>query len=245
MININSDDFGYSPQINKATYLAFKENLINSTSTLVNFKKGFNDALHYILAEKIDRNAIGIHLNISEGIPLTKKIQNNSKFCLNGGFNKRTSLPTLHLNSYDKTCVSAELKAQIEHFITSCGFLPSHIDSHHHLHVEWGFTPIVVSLAKAYGITNLRLAQNTGMMAFPKKIYREWINRYIQLKGLATMDKFGSIDDIIFSGIEPNKKYEVMVHAILSNECFKILDAGGQKLELKISKLLDSKPCEL
>jgi len=244
MTIINSDDFGYSAEYNKAIYLAFQKNLISSTTALVNFEDALNDAITYIERNMIDKNSVGLHLNLTEGTPLTKEMQDNPRFCENRVFENKKKVLTFHLNRKDRECVDKELQAQMERFIEKFGFLPSHIDSHHHIHAEWGFTPSVVNLATNYGIKTIRLAQNTGRTAIHKKVYRKFINNYLRRKGFNLADKFGAIEDLSISGLNPKKTYEIMVHARLSN-AKTIIDLDSKNLERKLTDLFDSKPWNL
>lgn len=244
MIIINNDDFGYSREYNKAAYSAFQKNLISSTTTLVNFEDGLEDAITYIERNLIDKNAIGIHLNLTEGVPLTKEMRNNSRFCKNGVYESQNKGPTFYLNRENRKCVYGEIEAQMDLFISKFGFLPSHIDSHHHSHAEWGFTPSVVRLAKKYAIKSIRLAQNTGHTAMHKKVYRNLVNWYLSQKGFKVTDRFGGIDDLYISGLDPNKNYEIMVHARLSGK-ETLVDIDLENLELKLTKLFNSKPWKI
>ncbi len=239
MIIINSDDFGFSPEINKATYIAFKEGLISSTTTLVNFEEGFIDALKYIKEDKLDKKAIGIHLNLTEGIPLTEKIKKNPRFCVDGKFiNKRSSATAFKLDAFSKECVYEEIEAQLKRFISKFGFIPSHIDSHHHIHTEFSITKCILDLAKKYKIKCIRLARNTGEKNDIKRaIYRGLLNGYMRLRGARGTDKFGGVEDIIFSGIKPNVNYEIMVHAILPLNEEKLVDLDNLDLRGKLVKL--------
>lgn len=239
MIVINSDDFGISPSINTAIFIAFSKGLISSTSTLVNFEEGLNDAVGYAESNKIDSNAIGIHFNLTQGIPLTKKIRSNTRFCDEGVFkNNRSSSPNFKLDTYSKQCVYHELDAQMRHFIAKFGFLPSHIDSHHHIHTEWAIAQCVMDLAKKHKIESIRLARNTGKANdFKKKIYRILLNNYIKFKGFKITDKFGGINDLVFSGINSTKSYEIMVHAMMSPYGHDILDLDHENLNQKLMEL--------
>lgn len=244
MTIINSDDFGYSVEYNKAIYLAFQKNLISSTTALVNFENGLNDAVRYIERNLINKDAVGLHLNLTEGVPLTKEMQNNPRFCKNGDFENKKNVLTFHLNRKDRECVDKELQAQMERFIEKFGFLPSHLDSHHHIHAEWGFTRSVVNLATKYEIKTIRLAQNTGKTAIHKKVYRNFINNYLRRKGFNLTDKFGAIEDLSISGLNPKKNYEIMVHARLSSTKT-LIDLDSKDLERKLTDLFDSKPWSL
>ncbi len=242
MIIINSDDFGVSKEINKATFCAFEQGLISSTTTLVNFEDGFKDAVRYVKENKIDKNAIGIHLNLTEGIPLTQKMRDNPKFCCNGVFqNIRVSSSVFKLDNFSKQCIHKELDAQLNRFVKAFGFLPSHIDSHHHIHTEWAIAHSVMNLAKKYKIKSLRLARNIGRTRdFKKRIYRMLLNRYIRLKGFEITDKFGDVDDLIFSGIELNKDYELMVHVMRLPNNDEIVDSDHKSLTKKLKELFKS-----
>ena len=50
-------------------------------------------------------------------------------------------------------------------------------------------------------------------------------------------DKFGGFEDIIHSGITPDKNYEIMVHATLNSNKDEILDANKYILEQKLKEL--------
>lgn len=63
-IIINADDFGYCLERNNGIIESFKNNVISSTTLLVN-QEGTLDAI-----QKLKKNQIpcGIHLNLTEGI---------------------------------------------------------------------------------------------------------------------------------------------------------------------------------
>jgi predicted glycoside hydrolase/deacetylase ChbG (UPF0249 family) len=239
MVIINSDDFGINVKTNKAIIDAFSQGLISSTTALVNFDEGLNDAVKCVENGKIDPKAIGIHLNLTQGIPITKNIRENSLFCRNGSFNRiRHSTSIFKLDSYSKECVHEELEAQIIRFKSKFGFYPSHIDSHHHIHTEWGIINCVMKVAKNHRISSIRLARNTGASKnWIRKVYRNIINHYLKLNGFIVTDKFGSINDIIYSGLVQHKDYEIMVHAVLSSSGDEIIDLDNEILKDKISKL--------
>lgn len=236
MIIVNSDDFAASPSINKATHIAFKKGLISSTSAIMNFKEGLIDAVCYIEKNKIDTQAIGIHLNLTQGIPLTEKIKDNPKFCTDGSFNdNRSSTRIFTLDLYSKLCVYEELEAQMNLFIEKFGFSPSHIDSHQHIHTEWAIANCVVKLAKNYKIKCIRLSRNTGVSnSLKKKIYKILFNNYIRFKGFKVTDKFGDINDLVISKINSTKNYEIMVHATMSSDKNDIVDFDNENLNQKL-----------
>ena len=238
MIIINSDDFGASESINRATYYALKENLISSTTALVNFEKGFEDAVQYVKSGKIDQNVIGIHLNLTEGIPLTDNMRNNQEFCHDGIFKGLEYVPTFFQTKEARACVYEELEAQMKLFIEKFGFLPTHIDSHQHVHTKWVIMRSVVRLAKKYNIKTIRPSRNLNRNRDSKKrIYKYLFNRYLRFKGFKTADNFGNLDEAIYCGINPKKNYEIMVHVDFSKSGREIRDMDKIMLRRKLKKL--------
>ena len=70
-IIINADDYGLNSNVNKAIYLCFKKELISSTTMLANMP-AFEEALNMSREINITNN-IGLHFNLVEGFPLTKR----------------------------------------------------------------------------------------------------------------------------------------------------------------------------
>jgi predicted glycoside hydrolase/deacetylase ChbG (UPF0249 family) len=243
MIIINSDDFGYSPEVNYAIVKAFQRNLISSTTTLVNFPEGFLDAQELLSKNEVSSSNLGIHFNLTEGVPVTLAISENPIFCENGKFNgaiRKKGLFFLDKKSNEQ--VYNELEGQLQKFINELGFLPSHIDGHHHIHTEWAIGNHVRKLAKKYKINKIRITRNTGIEdSFVKKIYRRIYNRTLGLGGFVCVAKFGDINDMMECGFNKDSNYEIMVHAI-SCESDKdlILDLDRNNLHDQLLKLFKS-----
>jgi len=102
------------------------------------------------------------------------------------------------LTSDEKNAIYKELKAQINKSVDS-HISPSHLDSHHHIHTEWGISKIVIQLAKAFGIHKMRLCRNMGRDRNRfKKIYKNAFNFYIKTKlGIKGSHFFGEINDLV------------------------------------------------
>ena len=246
MVLINSDDFGASKEINLATYQAFKKNLISSTTALVNFEEGLRDAVTYVKSNLIQPEAIGIHLNLTQGRPLTEKMKNNKAFCDNGVFRHKRNISNYYLNRYNRQCVKEELAAQIDYFRSSFGFLPSHIDSHQHVHTKWPILQCVVKVAKKKCISSVRLSRNIRSTdSMVKKVYKNLINGFIRFNRLSGVHLFGDIDEAIRVGIDPKKRYELMVHVNFSANNKTILDIDSKKLRPKLKALFNNESWSL
>jgi hypothetical protein len=231
-IVINSDDFGYSPEVNRAICLAFKSGYISSVTTLVNFERGFQDAKKLIEQGEVPRSSVGIHLNLSEGKPLTNAIQRCSRFCENGIFHGRLrDRPIFALASAEADAVTTELEAQFAKF-TEFGFYPTHIDSHHHVHTEWGIVGPVMHLALKYGIRSIRPSRNIGAISMAKRLYKTAFNLRLKSASLLASSCFGDLDDVIQRGGRLLDA-EIMVHARMKDG--QLTDLDGCDLGAKLA----------
>lgn len=66
------------------------------------------------------------------------------------------------------------MSAQLEYFLSS-GFMPAHLDSHHHIHAEEVILPTVLKLARMQKIVNLGwepdFIQALGVGELPVAVY--------------------------------------------------------------------------
>jgi predicted glycoside hydrolase/deacetylase ChbG (UPF0249 family) len=229
--------------VNYAIVSAFQNNLISSTTTLVNFPKGFADAKKLLLEESVSPSAIGIHFNLTEGEPLTKGIKYNPLFCTDGKFNgsvRRNGLFFMDKESSQQ--VFEELDNQLMKFINELGFLPSHIDGHHHIHTEWAIGKVVNKIANKHNVKKIRITRNTGIEAsLIRKIYRRLYNLDLKINGFTTVANFGDINDMLGISFNKNHSYEIMVHAIsCKSDKDLILDLDKKNLQDELGKLFKS-----
>jgi predicted glycoside hydrolase/deacetylase ChbG (UPF0249 family) len=99
------------------------------------------------------------------------------------------------------------------------GITPSHLDSHHHVHLHWPFLNVTLKLARRYNIRHVRLSRNVGASpGLAKKIYKIMINMHIRRLGLSRTKYFGSAHDIDTSNVTLCKgPLEIMVHPVLKS----------------------------
>lgn len=205
---INADDFGLTKTCTDAILECFEKGLITTTTMVVT-----SDCFSYALSKIkntpfIDR--IGLHINLTEGRPLTEEISHNMKFCdENGNF---ISYPNRYarLSKKDKLDVYNEIEAQFDKIINS-GININHVDSHHHVHNSFRILPIVIEIMKKKDIKLLRKARNVGKMSILKKIYKKLINskmkRYSYSKYMGSLSDFESME-----GMSEEAIFEIMVH---------------------------------
>ena len=239
---VNADDFGYDMTINKAILGSFRGSLISRTSLLVNMP-GFEYAIQMARTYPYLSGKIGLHLNLTEGYPLSAAIRSCNRFCdASGQFIYKRKRPIFFLSQKEQKAVYEEMKAQIEKAIRA-GIRPTHLDSHHHVHTEWGILRLLIRLSKEYNVRNIRMARNMGRqrrhlsMAY-KSLFNSYLKHY---PGISVTDYFGDAEDfsLLMKERSPkNKSIEIMVHPTF-NERQELVDYDGKNLQEKLKSLID------
>lgn len=208
---INADDYGLTESCTNATIDAFRQNRITSATICANGDY-FDKAVQLIYVNKLD-GCIGIHLNITEGTPLTDEIKKEKIFCNNdGNFHGRIN-KILPLTKVQKYKLYKELIAQIQK-VRNSGLKITHADSHHHIHTSVNITSTVVEALKNSEIMKVRISRNIGQIFIIKKLLKYFYNRHHLMNKFVTTDYFGSISDFGFQKVllNENKSIEIMVH---------------------------------
>lgn len=140
---VNADDFGFSRGVNHGIIDCHKYGIVNSTTIMMNAAA----TQHAIeLSKNTPTLKVGIHLVLTWGKPLLSDVP--SLVDENGIFKKQSILienPT-EISLYE---LEREWSAQIDLLLAS-GVVPSHFDSHHHVHGIKAFYPIVKKLSDYY-----------------------------------------------------------------------------------------------
>jgi len=236
---INADDFGISKAVNYAIMAAMDSTICTDTTLLANFDESENAANLAISMNRTDR--VGIHLNLTEGLPLSLKIRNEPRFCNQEGYfhNKKLKRIAL-LSKSEKIAVQEELTSQIR-LCRKFGIPISHADSHNHIHEEPGLGLLIMGILKNENIPYLRLTNNIGETSFVNRIYRSTYNLVLGFKGLTVTEYFGSITNLnnYTKKIDENSVVELMVHPgkIVDNQ---ILDVySNENLSLLLPQIID------
>ncbi|MEG6573839.1 chitin disaccharide deacetylase [Caldibacillus debilis] len=166
---INADDFGYSRSVNYGIIDAHQLGILTSTTLMTNMP-GAGHAAE--LAKANPSLGVGVHLVLTCGKPLLKHHKTIAD--MNGNFRRLDYYKGAFTIDLDE--VYEEWKAQIEKFL-SFGLIPTHLDSHHHIHSFGNIPEVFLTLAKEY-----RLPVRGNM---PK----DWMDTARQ-KGIKTTDYF-------------------------------------------------------
>lgn len=213
---INADDFGFNEETNRAIMDSFLKRLCSSTTIMPNMP-GFEHAC-YLTHENGLTDRIGMHLVLADGFPLTDPIKSVPKFCNeNGELNFSQARPTFRLDRLEKEVLAAEIRAQI----AKCrhnGIPLTHMDSHYHIHNQWGIVSILIPILHEVGIPYLRLTRNCGSnLGVVKRMYKGIFNRRLRREGLARTQYFGALPDYQFliekkGGIKEIESFELLTH---------------------------------
>jgi len=211
LIVVNADDFGESSSVNQAIFECSRKDLISSATLICNLP-GFEEACEMVKSEKLD-GKIGIHFNLSEGEPLTEEINKQRKFINNDG-HMYESFKGFTLNHKEKVAIYKELKAQLERCVHH-GIIPTHIDSHHHMHHSIGIGRVVLRIAREFNIHAVRLRFNYGDLSYSRKLYSFLYNSMIKYSKKSLVDYFCEIRSVNDVLLGKNARLEVMVHPVL------------------------------
>jgi predicted glycoside hydrolase/deacetylase ChbG (UPF0249 family) len=139
---VNADDFGYTQGINHGILSAHVQGVVSSTSLMV-------DALHAVhaaaQAKRCSSLGIGLHFAAT---------------------NEHTALFDLN----DLALVEQELDRQYQRFCELVEGVPTHLDSHHHVHLREQLKPLFVSWAEEH---NLPL-RGLGHVHYNGGFYGQW-----------------------------------------------------------------------
>ena len=125
---VNADDFGLTDGVTFGILSAIERGIVTSTTMMVNMP-GTQTAAE--IARKAPALAIGLHINISLGNPLTRC----ESLTENGKFQKPSVIGTD--DRYREEELYSEMRAQYSRFLELTGRRPTHIDSHLYVHQKF------------------------------------------------------------------------------------------------------------
>lgn len=186
---INADDYGYNSKTNAAIAYCFQKQLINSTTMMVNtaaFEEALALAKQYRFQDKI-----GIHLNITEGRPLTD-LSGTGLTNSAGLFIKKAAFnPLLLFSPAVKNKIRTEVRAQYDKLVAH-QITPTHLDSHHHVHMFPWFAPLFIELAKQTN-QRIRVKKNILRKNLIKTVYGAYLNRQYRKYQINFSDRYESM----------------------------------------------------
>lgn len=184
---VNADDFGLSKGQNYGIIEACKNGLVTSTTALVNGAAIGHAAQ---LSRSVPELGIGMHFVLTLGEPLSAMPGLTREGRLGKWIWQMAEEDSLPLDE-----IAHELACQYSRFVELFGCEPTHIDSHHHVHMIAGIYPIVAAFAREKGVAlriDRQLAQRDGLAqdaarssdGFTSEFYGEAITEALFLQTL-------------------------------------------------------------
>ena len=215
---LNADDFGRTETVNEAIVYGFEHHYLDRTSIMVNMPY-FEEAV--TLSEQHGfKDKVGLHINLTSGIPLTEPIKTVNTFCgENGCFNGRIFKDRrmmLILSHREKKAVKLEVEAQIKKYL-DYGFTLMHADSHGHVHTFPSMQSSIITCISKSKFQSVRISANLHsncLMKFRKKIQNRKLLNYNQNQALS-VEFFDSLKNIfaVLNLLNPIEgQCEIMLH---------------------------------
>ncbi|HZQ68766.1 MAG TPA: ChbG/HpnK family deacetylase [Terriglobales bacterium] len=253
---INADDLGLTSGVNRAIMEGHQQGLITSATLMAN-TQAFDEAI--ALAKKTPTLAIGCHVVLVDGIPVTAPARIPSLLGRDGSrFRGKLAEFAPAPSKLDPAQVEEETAAQIRK-IQASGVKVSHLDSHKHSHVFPAVTAPVLRAARACGIAAIRNPFEPAAFGLLKHRPALW-KRYFQVRtlhllasrfrrqveaaGLRTTDgtigivATGSLDQDLFEsliGNLPQGTWEFVCHPGYNDA--QLQGAGTRLLESRVREL--------
>jgi chitin disaccharide deacetylase len=139
---VNADDFGYSQGINRGIAEAHDRGVVTSATLIVN-ARATADAVR--LARENPGLSVGLHVNFT---------------------NEADRLVEFN----DPDICRAELRRQFDRFVELLGRLPTHLDSHQHVHRGRSPLPVFQELAAEHGLP----LRDAPPVTFKGGFYAQW-----------------------------------------------------------------------
>jgi predicted glycoside hydrolase/deacetylase ChbG (UPF0249 family) len=135
---VNADDFGQSEGVNRGILHAYREGIVTSASLMVRWPA----------AEHAARNAgqldLGLHIDLGEWV------------CHEGQWRARYERVSMD----DPRAIEAEVRFQLDEFRRLTGTMPTHIDSHQHVHLHEPAFSVARRLADELSVALRTCTQN-------------------------------------------------------------------------------------
>ena len=189
---------------------------------------GFDEACSLAFEEGFKEH-VGMHLVLNEGVPLTDGIRKEARFCnREGELCMSRESPVVSLSYREKNALATEIRGQIK----KCRErrIPlSHVDSHHHVHTEWGIAKVLIPIIREEGIPFVRIARNlVKNREIMKRVYKGFFNATLGRNALRASDYFGSVDEYLLfmdGRTKAERIIEIMIHPHYKGDTLYVTDS--------------------
>lgn len=144
LLIVNADDFGLSRGQNYGIVESCRNGVVTSTTALVN-----GAAIDHAVDVRrlVPDLGVGLHFSLTLGKPVGRLPSLTRDGVLGKWLWEQAEAGTLPLDE-----IANELECQYERFVALFGEPPTHIDSHHHVHMIAAIFPLVADFARSKGV---------------------------------------------------------------------------------------------
>ena len=211
-VTVNADDFGKDENATKAIVESFAKGYINQTTLMTNMP--WADKAVELARKNGFADKVGLHLNLTEGRPLTEAMAGCNVFCNESGeFRGRHSTREEVAREEVRTVLLSEIEAQIVRYL-DYGLKLGHCDGHHHVQTRLHIAKVLMPILAQYGFRSIRRPNNIYLGNGPhirSRIHQVAFAHLAKKCGLSVTDYFsgwvGGLERIVNS-----RTLEIMVH---------------------------------
>ena len=247
-LRVTADDFGFTPGVTDGILEAHDQGLVTHTSLMAG---GLDFDRAVALARERPFLGVGIHLTLTWGKPLAAPSTIPS---LMGESGRLAPLGSV-LKRFIKGCLNKEevlreWRAQADRVIRT-GITPTHIDSHHHLHLLPGLLSGASQIAREFGVSWLRRPAEPLRGDFPNALVKRIMFRLLTIgawpipssdafRGLTWQGRSGFSDRLRKAIRElPPGITEFMVHPGRPDGLLEREDTYIREREIELKALID------
>lgn len=232
LLIVNADDLGATETVNEEVFKLMEAGLVTSATLLAN-GPAFDHAAASI--HRFPSCSFGVHLNLTDFAPLSDP--NELKAVLSNGLFCRELLTRRAVLALRKQ-LTRELSAQVQRVIDA-GIRPTHLDSHHFIHLRADLFPIIKAIQRKFGIRALRSSVRLMAASRRKQLYGKIMKLAVRkIYATSTPDawcEFSRFYSALAQRSLPQFRcLELMVHPGSLQNCFanenSLLRSGWQRL---------------
>ena len=155
---LNADDYGHTREANEGIRLSFEQGYCTQASLMTNFGEITDEAVAMAKDHGFD-DRLGLHINLTAGLPLSEEMRNLPLYVHNGSFinphspmykSKIHKVLPLHIST-----LRDEMRKQIEKYL-SYDLTMMHCDCHYSIQQDLPVWIALCPLLKEYGFKTFR-----------------------------------------------------------------------------------------
>ena len=172
---VNADDFGLHPLINEGILESHQNGIVTSTSLLAS-GEAFEEAIQ--LAKVTPTLGVGLHICLVGGLEPVCDPKEVSSLLIDGRFPDTHTefMKRLFTGQVKGQELRKEIQAQFEK-VMSTGLAITHVDGHQHMHVLPQVLPMIAEQMKRYGISKIRMPDETPFLFNGVSSIGRWIGK--------------------------------------------------------------------